>query len=651
MNKDTLWCLPINQTFIFDAFMNQKSIHYLFILLFVSFFVLHGCGEDDQEEQAPLETLPMIEVSLEDLSGFEPVSENWSIAGGVESNRTEEHSLTGTDGTGILVNIPTEENNDHLFTSWTHGDLELELDFLMPKGSNSGIYLMGRYEVQLFDSWGVEEPQFSDVGGIYQRWDESQPEGEKGFEGNAPRLNAARAPGLWQHVKILFKAPEFNESGEKVANAMFEEVWLNGVMIQENVEVTGPTRAAPFDDEVAEGPLMIQGDHGPVAVRNIDYKKYDKKQIDLQDLSYEYYAESLDAIPDFDTLSVTDSGSLDSLSGRVGGRNDRYGLRFTGTLNAPNSGTYLFKLRNAGTARMLIGENVVFDQDTVYRMHELESETIELEAGSYPFMLEYIDHPNNWYSGLSLFAEGPQLRLQKLHSSNSVPGGGREIPDLLVNAEENVRIIRSFAMHNGIKRTHVVNVGAPNGINYNYDMGQAALLHAWEGPFINANEMWINRGEPQIAKPDGPPITFDGKPVIARLNGNSSAWPDSVSWDELRVEGYSITDEGLPVFKYSIDDVEIEDHFEGTSENRKLVRTIRFSAPEQQEDLWLHLASGKEISQSENEYVIDDRSYYLNIVDSGGIDPEINETENGYDLQLPVLNSGSEAEVTYEIIW
>lgn len=630
--------------------MNQKQTYSLLLLFFISLFLLHGCGGTEEEERVSIETLPMNEVSLANLSAFQTVSENWSVAGGVQSNRNEEHSLSGTDGTGILVNIPTEENNEHLFTSWSHGDLELELDFLMPKGSNSGIYLMGRYEVQLFDSWGVEDPQFSDVGGIYQRWDESQPEGEKGFEGNAPGLNAARAPGLWQHMKILFKAPEFNESGEKVANAMFEEVWLNGVMIQEDVEVTGPTRAAAFDDEVSEDPLMIQGDHGPVAVKNITYKRFDKKQIQLQDLSYEYYAESLETIPDFDTLNVTDSGSLDSLSGTVGQRNDRYGLRITGNLNAPNSGTYLFKLRNAGTVKMQIGENVVFEQDTVFRMHELESETIDLEAGSHPFTMEYIDHPNNWYSGLSLFTEGPQLRLQKLHSSNSVPGGGRELQDLPVTAEENVRIIRSFAMHNDIKRTHVVNVGAPNGINYNYDMGQAALLHAWEGPFINANEMWINRGEPQIAKPSGPPITFDGKPVVSRLH-NNSAWPDSVSWDELRVEGYTLTDGGLPMFRYSMGDVNIEDFFEGTPENRKLVRTVRFSAPEQQEDLWLHLASGNEISMSENEYVVDDRSYYLNIVDSGGTEPEIVQTEGGYDLRIPVLSSGNEAEVTYEIIW
>jgi hypothetical protein len=616
-------------------------------------FFIQSCGtsEESEMDEKSLETLPMNEISFEDLSEFQPVTNNWSVAGGVESNRNEEHSLSGISGTGVLVNIPNDENNDHLFTTWSHGDLELELDFLMPKGSNSGIYLMGRYEVQLFDSWGVDEPQFSDVGGIYQRWDETQPEGERGFEGSAPRLNAARAPGLWQHLRILFKAPEFNASGEKVTNAMFEEVWLNGMMVQENVELTGPTRAAAFEDEQSESPLMIQGDHGPVAVRNIEYKRYDKKQIELSELTYEYFAESLDAIPDFDTLSVDDTGSLDSLSGNVGRRNDRYGLRITGTLNAPNTGTYLFKLRNAGTSRILLGEEVVFDQNRVFRMHELESETIELDAGSYPFTLEYIDHPNNWYSGFSLFTEGPQLRLQKLHSSNSVPGGGRELPDLPVRAEENVRIIRSFGMHDGVKRTHVVNVGAPNGINYNYDMGQAALLHAWEGPFLNTNEMWINRGEPQIAKPDGPTIEFDGKPVSLRLNRSSTAWPDSVSWDDLRVRGYSILESELPLFRYSLGEVDIEDYVEGTPEDRKLVRTVRFSAPEQQNNLWLHLASGSEISQTENEYIIDDRSFYLSITNPADVTPEIVETDDGYDLRIPVLNNDTEAEYTYEIIW
>lgn len=628
--------------------MRFNGLWLLGVLLLLPF--IQSCGGESEQPEQEMETLPMNQVNLSNLDSFQSVSDNWQVAGGVESDRQTEHDLQAREGTGILVNIPSEENNDHLFTSWEHGDLELELDFLMPNGSNSGVYLMGRYEVQLLDSWGVEEPQFSDVGGIYQRWDDSQPEGQKGYEGHPPLMNAARAPGLWQHYKILFSGPEFDEQGNKVQNARFEEVWLNGALVQENVEVTGPTRAAPFTDEQPTGPLMIQGDHGPVAVRNIEYKRYDKKSISITDLNYEYYPGELDQLPDFTSMEPGETGTTDSLAGNIITRDDQYALRYTGTLSAPNSGTYLFKLRNAGMVRMLIDGQPVVDQQEIHRMHELESETIELESGDHSFTLEYLKHPNNWYWGLSLFAEGPQLRLQSLHSSSSVQGGGRELQELIVDVEDRVKVLRSFAMHQGSKRTHVVSVGGPNGINFSYDMGQAALLHAWQGPFVNANEMWIDRGQPQITKPAGPPITFDGYPAPAQLS-NGEAWPDSISWDQLGIEGYSIPENGWPIFNYSMGNVTIHDQFVGQTDVRKLRRTISFEAPETRGNLWLQLASGENITQNNNEYVVDDRSYYLSVADAGGAEPQIIEHENGYDLRVPILQNQTDGEVTYEIIW
>src|SRR5699024_4988696 len=120
------------------------------------------------------------------------------------------------------VNIPTEENNGHIFTQWEHNDLDLELDFLMPRGSNAGIYLMGRYEEQLLDSWGVENPTLSDVGGIYQRWDESRPVGDQGYERRPALRSAARAPGLWQQMKMSLMAPDANDAAENITNACFK---------------------------------------------------------------------------------------------------------------------------------------------------------------------------------------------------------------------------------------------------------------------------------------------------------------------------------------------------------------------------------------------------------------------------------------------
>lgn len=135
------------------------------------------------------------------------------------------------------------------------GDAMIEVEFMVPKGSNSGVYVMGEYEVQILDSFGKKDVEASDVGGLYGA--------------QAPRVNAAKAPGEWQKFKILFQAPKFDKDGKKTANARFLGVTLNEQVIHENVEMKGPTPGGISGKEVPEGPLMFQGNHGPVAYRNI----------------------------------------------------------------------------------------------------------------------------------------------------------------------------------------------------------------------------------------------------------------------------------------------------------------------------------------------------------------------------------------------
>jgi hypothetical protein len=157
---------------------------------------------------------------------------------------------------GRTVNLVTDEK---------FGDLELYLEFLLAKGSNSGVYLHGLYEVQIFDSWGSWEPmKTSDCGAIYHRWIDGQ-----GVGGSPPSRNASRRPGQWQSFQIWFQAPRFDAAGRKVQNARFLRVLHNGLSVQENVEVEGPTRAHMPLEEAPLNPLMLQGDHGPVAFRHI----------------------------------------------------------------------------------------------------------------------------------------------------------------------------------------------------------------------------------------------------------------------------------------------------------------------------------------------------------------------------------------------
>lgn len=211
-------------------------------------------------------------VSLSDLTAFKNPGESWRTAGRVTADLSKQNALSTSKGTGILINLPDKKTHgSDLITNLEHGDIELELDYMMPSGSNSGIYLQGRYELQLEDSWANKTAKSGNNGGIYERWDDGKQEGLKGYEGHAPRQNASKAPGLWQHLKIEFQAPKFDNSGAKTTNAKFLRVELNGVLIHENVELSGPTRGSISADEKSSGPLRFQGDHGAVAFRNIKF--------------------------------------------------------------------------------------------------------------------------------------------------------------------------------------------------------------------------------------------------------------------------------------------------------------------------------------------------------------------------------------------
>ena len=192
----------------------------------------------------------------------------WVDAGSVRQDADDEKRLVSGDGTGVLVNGRNGRTHN-LFSRQEFADVELHVEFMVPKGSNSGVYLMGRYEIQVLDSWGVAKPKYSDCGGIYQRWDPGRGKGREGYEGRTPRVNASRPPGEWQTFDIVFRAPRFDADGRKTRNAVFVKVVHNGQVIHEDQELTGPTRAAGFADERPTGPLMVQGDHGPVAYRNI----------------------------------------------------------------------------------------------------------------------------------------------------------------------------------------------------------------------------------------------------------------------------------------------------------------------------------------------------------------------------------------------
>eukprot|EP00913_Durusdinium_trenchii_P008782 g8248.t1 len=202
-----------------------------------------------------------------DLTGWKgqrgPDAGEWQTAGSVPLAKNDSRMFAIQSGTGILVN-GEKGRTVNLLSAIEHGDCELHVEFCIPKGSNSGIYFQGRYEIQVLDSYGVRKPKYGDCGGVYRRIVDGKPIG-----GRAPDVNASKPPGEWQSFDIVFRAPRFDNKGRKIVNAKFIRVTHNGRLIHENVDVDGPTVAAAFGDEKPTGPIMLQGDHGPVAYRNL----------------------------------------------------------------------------------------------------------------------------------------------------------------------------------------------------------------------------------------------------------------------------------------------------------------------------------------------------------------------------------------------
>src|SRR5262249_52038953 len=132
---------------------------------------------------------------------------------------------------------------------------------------NSGIGLQARYEIQVLDSYGWQLPGKGDCGAVYGQ--------------AAPLVNACKPPLQWQGFDIVFRAPRFDAAG-KMAEKPRVTVFQNGILIQNNVEIQGPTGIeSRADADLSQpGPVILQ-DHGhPVRYRNIWIQRLPSKGSD-----------------------------------------------------------------------------------------------------------------------------------------------------------------------------------------------------------------------------------------------------------------------------------------------------------------------------------------------------------------------------------
>jgi hypothetical protein len=608
-------------------------------------------------------------LALDDMSAFKTQAGNWRIVGDVTMDPTIDihpaeqpaaetknkkkkskeaqpapshpQAVTFAEGKGILLNINDETKKDNLVTNWEHGDIELELEVMLPKGSNSGIYLQGRYEVQLLDSWGVTNPKYSDMGGIYRNWENTP---GKIYMGKAPLSNPSKAPGLWQTLRIAFKAPRFDSSGKKIANARFTSVELNGLRIHDNIEVPLPTGGPIENNEKASGPLMIQGDHGPVAFRNIRYKLLRDLDVSLSDLSYKAYQGNFKSFADFALLKPVAEGTMPTLTCEVLPTDNAYGIIYAGNLTVAEDATYEIGMVTSGGLKFVLNNQELINRT---RARGRQQVTVALKPGTYPFEIHNFKDAAWMPPRLGFYIKTPATYQVALHAFSSNPPDDDPVAPILINPGSSPKLLRAFIDfkdQRSQRLTHTIGVGDPSGVNYVYDLKAGNLVCVWRGNFADATPMWHDRGDGSFKPRGAIQYLFTSQP-LAFLSNEGDGFPATSVENDFKSKGYVLDEKtGRPIFKYIYKGLEVNDKIYPADNDRSLTHEIQVKGTGHQ-NLYYKLAEGRSILALPNgTYAVDDKQYYIKL--KSGANAKIRDVNGKKELVVPV--SG---QLEYTLIW
>lgn len=255
-----------NPTNLFMSIRNKKSLlKILSMSLLLSLISIHAMSQETKTE-------------LPDPRVIEPGDDGTPPSDAIILfSRNHLDQFISTDGSSTPWKVQediftVEPGSGNIMTRDHFGDCQLHIEWKTPaeaineegqKSGNSGIYLMGKYEIQVLNSYKNKTYPDGQAGAVYRQY--------------PPRVNASRPPGEWQVYDIVFIAPEYNDAGELIHPPLVT-VFHNGILIQHSVEIQGPTTAYNQDlpEKTTRGPLMLQDHSSKVSYRNIWIRELEK---------------------------------------------------------------------------------------------------------------------------------------------------------------------------------------------------------------------------------------------------------------------------------------------------------------------------------------------------------------------------------------
>jgi hypothetical protein len=445
-----------------------------------------------------------------------------------------------------------------------------------------------------------------------------------------------KTPGLWQRAYVSYQAARNGQP------AILNKLAINDITIQEGQNLT----AGAMGGRQTGQPVQLAIQSGSATVRNIGVRPLADRVVAnwTGPITYRLVGKDLWSKAEVEAQPAVKTGTLDQLDYNVSyGQSGRFSILYTGKLNVPTAGTYIFDLQQGGGGGLWIdGQEVI--KPIYHDLNDPESRQVPLTAGPHEVQVLFT---RSWpRPGLGLFVSQPDTRPQPLHANGSLPEV-TPIAAVMAQPEPRPTLIRSFVQLPGevTKRTHALSVGSQTGLHYTLDLNQMALVWAWKGDFADVTQMWYERGEPQLLRPAGVVIHTAPRTALAPLPAATTAWPDSLGTDVLAYKGLFLDKEGNPSAEYTLAGATVRDQVRPMGSG--LTRTLTLSGTPTG-TLYARLAAGTQVEEvAKGLYAVNDRSYFVRFDPKAAV--SVRQSGGQQELIMPVSMKNGSATVSYMI--
>ena len=375
------------------------------------------------------------------------------------------------------------------------------------------------------------------------------------------------------------------------------------------------------------------------------------KPADLKNLTYEVFQGKWKKLPDFSKLKVVKSGSLATglMSIKVAELSNNFAMRFTGQLQVPQDGTYIFQLASDDGSKLFINGKKVIDNDKLHPVVSKEGK-IKLKKGLVSLTVTYFDG-----GGGKGFSFGWKLNKKKKKFaalSDDFKIAGKKAGVKRIPLEANKELGEALLFRNFIKGASArsIAVGYPERTHIVFDANNMNLAMMWTGKYLDAGAMWNNRGT-SFMHAQGQAVAIDKQAQVAQLATAESQWPNlnrsvnQVRKSDLRFRGYSLDKKQYPTFMYSLKSIRFEDFFKPIDRNGSgMERTIVAKFGQDLTDLWFRVAVNH-ITQQGDIFTIDGK-YKVKV--NGG---KLRQYGKIQELVIPFKFSNNQASIKIQYLF